>query len=65
LYRETLYLGLPLAWRSVRLQAIAGGRYVQSQLFGLRPADPLTLSLGCLALAAVTLLAGYLPARRA
>ena len=45
--------------------ARAGGRYVRSQLFGLRPADPLTLTLACLALAAVALLAGYLPARRA
>jgi len=45
--------------------ALAGGRYVRSQLFGLRPADPLTLALACLALAAVALLAGYLPARRA
>jgi predicted permease len=45
--------------------AIAGGRYVQSQLFGLQPADPLTLALACLLLAAVALLAGYLPARRA
>ena len=44
---------------------IAGGRYVRSRLFGLRPADPLTLALACLALAAVALLAGYLPARRA
>jgi hypothetical protein len=45
--------------------AIAGARYIRSQLFGLRPADPLTLTLACLALAAVALLAGYLPARRA
>jgi predicted permease len=45
--------------------AIAGGRYIRSQLFGLRPADPLTLALACAALAAVALLAGYLPARRA
>jgi predicted permease len=45
--------------------AIAGGRYIRSQLFGLRPADPLTLALACMALAAVALLAGYLPARRA
>jgi predicted permease len=45
--------------------ATAGGRYIRSQLFGLRPADPLTLALACLALATVALLAGYLPARRA
>ena len=45
--------------------AMAGGRYIRSQLFGLTPADPLTLTLACLALAAVALLAGYLPARRA
>jgi ABC-type antimicrobial peptide transport system permease subunit len=45
--------------------ALAGGRYVRSQLFGLRPADPLALALACLTLAAVALLAGYLPARRA
>ena len=45
--------------------AIAGGRYIRSQLFGLRPADPLTLALACMTLAAVALLAGYLPARRA
>ena len=45
--------------------AIAGGRYIRSQLFGLRPADPLTLAMASLALAAIALLAGYLPARRA
>jgi predicted permease len=45
--------------------AIVGGKYIRSQLFGLRPADPLTLALACLVLAAVALLAGYLPARRA
>jgi len=45
--------------------AMAGARYVRSELFGLGPADPLTLALACLALAAVALLAGYLPARRA
>ncbi len=45
--------------------AIAGGKYIRSQLFGLTPADPLTLTLACLALATVALLAGYLPARRA
>jgi predicted permease len=45
--------------------AIAGGRYVRSQLFGLTPMDPLTLGLACFALLAVALLAGYIPARRA
>jgi predicted permease len=45
--------------------AIVGGKYIRSQLFGLQPSDPLTLALACLVLAAVALLAGYLPARRA
>lgn len=40
-------------------------RFVESQLFGLSPTDPLTLVLSALALSSVALLAGYLPARRA
>jgi predicted permease len=50
-------LGLPAA--------VGLSRLVQSQLFGLSPADPLTLAAAAAALALVGLLAGYVPARRA
>ena len=45
--------------------AIGLSRYVRSQLFGIEPTDPLTLALSAGILAAVGLLAGYIPARRA
>ena len=40
-------------------------RYVQSQLFGVQPADPLTLGVAAVGLALVGCLAGYVPAVRA
>lgn len=45
--------------------SLALSRLVASQLFGIAPGDPLTVGLAALTLAAVTLLAGYVPARRA
>ena len=49
--------------------ALAGAwaltRMVKSQLYGIEPNDPLTIAAATLAIAAVALLAGYLPARRA
>jgi ABC-type antimicrobial peptide transport system permease subunit len=36
-----------------------------SLLFGLKPGDPLTIFLAVLGLAAVAILASYIPARRA
>jgi predicted permease len=45
--------------------AIGGARYIQSQLFGLQPADAITLVFASLLLTAVAVLAGYLPAHRA
>jgi predicted permease len=45
--------------------AMALGRLIQSQLFGLAASDPLTLTLATAALAAAALLAGYIPAARA
>jgi ABC-type antimicrobial peptide transport system permease subunit len=51
--------------------AIAGpaawvlSRYVRSQLYGVTPADPVTLTAAALALAAVAGLAGIVPAVRA
>ena len=52
-----LALGLPLA--------LGGLHYVQSQLYELSAADPTTLGASVLIIAAVTVLAAWLPARRA
>ena len=52
-----LALGVPVALGATRL--------IASQLYGLKPNDALTLALATLLLAAVALLAGYIPARRA
>ncbi|HYL78503.1 MAG TPA: ABC transporter permease [Bryobacteraceae bacterium] len=45
--------------------AIAGTRWVESRLFGVRPTDPVALAGAALLLAAVAALAGLIPARRA
>jgi predicted permease len=50
-------LGLPAA--------LAASRLLTSQLFGISPADPLTMGLATLLLLVVAAIAGYLPARRA
>jgi len=50
-------IGMPIALVATRL--------ISSQLFGLTPNDPLTITLATLLLLAVSALAGYLPARRA
>lgn len=52
-----LALGFPLAW----FASLA----LQSQLYGLTAHDPITLLLATLIIAAVTAIAGYIPARRA
>jgi len=52
-----LALGLPLS--------LGGLRLVQSQLYELSASDPVTLAGSVLIIAAVTLLAAWLPARRA
>jgi len=41
------------------------GRYISSQLFGIRPGDPVTASIAVCVLLAVAAWAGFLPARRA
>jgi predicted permease len=62
--RETLTL--LLAGLAVGIPVLLlGGRLVASLLYGLKPADPVTLVVAVLALSGVALLAGYLPARRA
>ena len=45
--------------------ALSLSRLVRSQLFGISPADPLTICVAAVTLALVALLAGYVPARRA
>jgi ABC-type antimicrobial peptide transport system permease subunit len=50
-------IGLPAAF--------ALTRYVQTQLYGLTPNDPLTISVATAALIAAAALAGYIPAVRA
>jgi ABC-type lipoprotein release transport system permease subunit len=45
--------------------ALALGRLIQSQLFGLAAYDPFTLTLATAALTTAALLAGYIPAARA
>jgi len=62
--RETLWLvilgvaiGIPIAMGASRL--------IRSELYGLSPSDPLTVSMTTLLMLGVASLAGYLPARRA
>ena len=50
-------IGAPAAWALTRL--------VEKQLFGIKPADPLTMALAAAGIAAVALFSGYLPAKRA
>ena len=45
--------------------AIAAARYVENQLFGIAPRDPLTLLGVCAVLLAVAIAACVIPARRA
>jgi predicted permease len=45
--------------------ALVLSRLVRAQLYGVEPADPLSMALAAILLATVALLAGYVPARRA
>jgi putative ABC transport system permease protein len=47
------------------LGAAGVSRFIADQLFGVHPADPVTLALVSLILGAVALFACYIPARRA
>jgi predicted permease len=62
--RETLWLTLAGVALGIPA-ALVATRWIASQLFGLAPHDPLTITLVTLLLAAVMALAGYLPARKA
>jgi predicted permease len=62
--RETLLLvvvGLALGVPA----ALASAQLIATQLFGMRPTDPLTLIAAAVVLTVVALCAGYIPARRA
>jgi predicted permease len=52
-----LVLGIPLA--------LAGGRLVASQLYGVKSYDPAVFALAAVVLIACTVVAGFVPARRA
>ncbi|HLZ40494.1 MAG TPA: ABC transporter permease [Candidatus Sulfotelmatobacter sp.] len=52
-----LAIGVPVA--------LLGGRLMSTQLYGVRPYDPITLALAIAILGAFALLAGFIPARRA
>ncbi len=45
--------------------ALLSGRWISSRLFGLKPADPTSIAVAVAIILAATLLAGYVPARRA
>ncbi len=45
--------------------SLACARLIQSKLFGLKPADPVTLAAAVGIMIAVAIVSGYLPARRA
>ncbi len=47
------------------LCGVVAARLLESQLFGLSPSDPVSISAAALVLMAVALFAGYIPARRA
>ena len=52
-----ILIGLPVSWAAAKL--------LSHQLYGLSPHDPITVIGASLIILAITLLAGYLPARRA
>jgi ABC-type antimicrobial peptide transport system permease subunit len=62
--RETLTLaGIGVAIGLIGAYGVT--RLIQAQLFGVAPTDLLTMAAASLGIAAVTALAGYIPARRA
>jgi predicted permease len=62
--RETLLLVAAGAVLGT-LASLVANRYVASQLFGVTPRDPVAIVAALMLLTAVTMIAGYLPARRA
>jgi predicted permease len=52
-----IVIALPAAWLLTR--------YVQTQLYGIQPNDPLSIAIATVGIASVAAAAGYFPARRA
>ena len=66
--RLVLRQGLMLATIGVAIGVVIaalGSRFLESLLFGVRALDPVTFAGACLLFAVVTLVASYVPARRA
>ena len=66
--RMVLWQGLKMCLAGVGIGlvvAAAAARLMQKMIYGVSPSDPLTLACVTLILAAVALIASYLPARRA
>ena len=64
----SVVLGLSLALVGLAAGALlflGVGRVMGSLLYGISPRDPITIAAGIAALGGATLLASYLPARRA
>jgi hypothetical protein len=70
--QEIIWLFLREGFFIVLIGGVFGGalalttmRFLEAWLFGVRPSDPLTFGVSACVLLGVTLIAGYLPARRA
>ena len=64
----TMGFGVRLLFAGVMIGlpgALVSSRFLASLLYGVKPGDPLTLIAVSLLLMAVTLLASFIPARRA
>ena len=62
--RETLLL-VTIGAALGTVASLAASRYIAGQLFGVTPRDPATIVLALAVLGLVTMVAGYVPARRA
>ena len=62
--RETLLL-VTIGAALGTLASLAANRYVAGQLFGVTPRDPVAIGVALSVLGIVTMVAGYVPARRA
>ena len=62
--RETLLL-VTIGGALGTLAALVANRYLDSQLFGVTPRDPVAIVVALSVLAIVAMAAGYVPARQA